>query len=90
MTLLAGRADVSSELLAWLNTKFAPTGVTISVATPLFQGGLIDSIRILEIIAWVERAIGRTIPDRDIRMDNFATVDRIAAVFVSEADHVPK
>ena len=84
MTTTAVRADFSSALLAWLNARFARDGVTIGLATPLFKDGLINSIRILEIIAWVERAIGRAIPDRDIRMDNFATVERIAAGFARE------
>lgn len=77
-----------AHMLAWLNLRLAPPGVSIAVDTPLFAGGLINSIRILEVIAWVERATGRTIPDAGIRMDNFATVARIAEVFVKEPEHV--
>ena len=58
-----------------------------ATATPLFADGLIDSIRILEIIAWVEQAIGRQIPDAQIRMDNFFSVERIAEVFLGEDHH---
>ncbi len=79
-----------TELLAWLNRKLAPPGTRIDGATPLFAGGLINSIRILEIIAWVERAIGRRVTDPEIRMDNFRTVERIADVFVAEASHVDR
>jgi acyl carrier protein len=43
---------------------------------------VINSIRVLELIAWTERAIGREIPDGQIRMDNFQTVTRIAEVFL--------
>jgi hypothetical protein len=39
---------------------------------------------VLELIAFTERAIGRTIPDRLIRLDNFHSVERIAFVFVRE------
>lgn len=77
-----------AELVAWLNRKLAPPGVVIGPATPLFAGRLIDSIRILEIIAWVERAIGRRVADSEIRMDNFHTAERIAAVFSPEPSHV--
>jgi acyl carrier protein len=80
------RAD---RLLEWLNRRFAPHAATpIAAATPLFAGGLINSIRILEIIAWVERETGRTIPDAQIRMDNCQTVERIADVFLQELEHV--
>ena len=76
-----GRDELLSELLAWLNRRLAPPGVLIVAATPLFAGGLINSIRVLDLIAWVEQAIGREIPDMEIRMDNFCTPERIAEAF---------
>ena len=75
-------------LLHWLNARYAPPGRTIAAETPLFEGRLIDSIRVLELIAWTERAIGREIADVDIRMDNFRTAARIAEVFL-DARPVP-
>ena len=84
----ADRDRFVRELVAWLNRRMAPPGATIDADTPLFAGGLINSIRILELIAWTERATGRTIPDARIRMDNFRTARRIAEVFVEEAEHV--
>ena len=74
-----------TDMLEWLNRRLAPPGVTIDADTPLFRTGIINSIRILELIAWTERATGRTIVDRDIRMDNFQSVGRIAEVFVEES-----
>ena len=78
------RATFLPELLAWLNRHFAPGGPCIVADTPLFAGGLIDSLRILELVAWTERAIGREIPDGSIRMDNFATPSCIAGLFARE------
>jgi len=72
------------EMVTWLNTGIARPGVIVDADTPLFEGGLIDSIRVLELIAWTEDAIGTAIPDARIRMDNFRTVRRIAEVFVRE------
>jgi hypothetical protein len=81
------RADAFlAELLAWLNARFAPAGPPITAETPLFAGGLINSMRILDLIAWTERASGRQVPDAQIRMDNFATPARIAALFAVEDD----
>lgn len=68
-------------MLAWLNERVAPPGVVIESDTPLFEDGLIDSMRILELIAWTERETGRIIPDEYVRMDNFRTPRRIAEVF---------
>ena len=71
------------EMVDWLNRRLVP-GMGVQADTPLFESGLIDSIRILKLIAWTERATGRRIPDAEIRMDNFRTVAMIAAVFTGQ------
>ncbi|MGH7505221.1 MAG: acyl carrier protein [Longimicrobiales bacterium] len=86
MTRSLEHARFMSELLAWVRTRLAPDGEAIDADTSLFEDGRIDSIRILELIAWTERELGRTIPDRWIRMDYFATVRRIADTFVGEGE----
>ena len=73
-------------MLAWLNEEVAPAGVLISAETQLFASRLLDSLRVLELIAFTEQAIGSTIPDSQIRMDNFQTVSRIAAVFLRQEE----
>ena len=75
-------------MLAWLNEDVAPKGVHVDAETPLFSTRLLDSLRVLELIAFTEQAIGLPIPDSHIRMDNFQTVARIAAVFLPLDDHV--
>jgi acyl carrier protein len=65
----------------WINRTLVPGGVTVDADTPLFANGLINSIRILKLIAWTEHLTGRRIPDKAIRMDNFRTVRRMADVF---------
>jgi acyl carrier protein len=82
----SARETLERELVTWLNERFAPDGPYIGADTPLFAGGLVDSLRILELIAWTERAIGREVPDRAIRTDNFACAARIAELFATE-DH---
>lgn len=84
---VASRGRFMEELLSWVRWRFTPD-VEIGPDTALFAEGGIDSIRILELIAWVERALGRTIPDRWIRMDHFATVRRIADTFGGGDTHV--
>jgi acyl carrier protein len=80
----SSREALEHELVAWLNERFAPDGPRIHAETLLFASGLLDSLRILELIAWTERAIGREIPDRAIRTDNFASAARIAALFATK------
>jgi len=82
MTMIS--VEFIPAMVAWLNRSVTGPGVTIDPDTQLFEGGLIDSIRVLELIAWTEEAIGAVIPDSRIRMDNFRTVARIAEVFLPE------
>ena len=58
----------------------APDNVTIQADTPLFEG-IIDSMKVLELIAWTEKETGQTIPDQKIVMSNFSTARRVAEVF---------
>lgn len=69
----------------WINRTLVPEGVTIDADTPLFANGLIDSIRILRLIAWTEHALDLRIPDSRIRMDYFRTVRTIADTFAVSA-----
>ncbi|HZI42289.1 MAG TPA: acyl carrier protein [Gemmatimonadaceae bacterium] len=77
-----------SETVAWINRTLVPAGVTIDADTPLFAGGLINSIRVLRLIAWTEHALGIRIPDARIRMDYFRTVRQIAITFAQGANDV--
>jgi acyl carrier protein len=72
------------DMVAWINARLAPPGARVTATTPLFADRIINSIKILDLIAWTERAIGRPVPDVQIRLDNFRSVERIADVFVAE------
>ena len=74
------------ELLDWLNRHHGREGRFIRRDTALFRERWLDSLAILELIAWTERAIGRTIPDEQIRMDHFRSVADIALQFVRGDD----
>jgi acyl carrier protein len=74
-------ATFVAETVEWVNRTLVPDGVTIDADTPLFANGLIDSIRVLRLIAWTEHALDLRIPDSRIRMDYFRTVRSIADTF---------
>ncbi len=76
-----------TRTIEWINRTLVPAGVVVDADTPLFATGLIDSLRILRLIAWTEHATGQRIADRSIRMDNFRTVRRIAEVFSSPREN---
>jgi acyl carrier protein len=49
--------------------------------TCLFESGLIDSMGILHLMAFVERTTGRKIPPRMVVMKHFRTVEAICQAF---------
>ena len=85
--MITRQEEFTSRMVIWLNEELAPKGVRIDADTLLFATRLLDSLKVLELIAFTEQAIGRPIPDSHIRMDNFQTVARIATVFVPLEDH---
>ena len=57
-------------------------GAMVDVDTPLFERKLIDSINILYLIGYVEKALGRRLTDDEIVMSNFRSVRVIAETFL--------
>jgi acyl carrier protein len=53
----------------------------VDPATPLFTGGLLDSLSILHLITAIEQLSGRPVPDELVVMKHFRTVDTITATF---------
>lgn len=81
MSTPMNHAAFIAHTVDWINRALVPEGVTIDADTPLFANGLIDSIRVLRVIAWTEHALELRIPDSRIRMDYFRTVRSIADTF---------
>ena len=57
--------------------------VAIDPDTYLFADGVVDSLGILTLIAFVEQQCGRPIPDSEVVMEHFRSVRTIAQHFQS-------
>lgn len=77
-----------AQTVDWITRTLVTEGVVIDADTPLFAEGLINSIRILRLIAWTEHALAVRIPDSQIRMDHFRTVKQIADHFARQPGDV--
>jgi hypothetical protein len=73
----------------WINGTLVPAGRHDRCRHAALRQWLIDSIRVLQLIAWTEHALVMRIPDARIRMDHFRTVRHIADAFAG-ADTVPE
>ena len=80
-------ATFENRLLAFIReTLLQHSRVPVDEETYLFDDGLVDSLKILTVIAFVEQETGRAIDDRDIVMANFRNVRAIARRFSPAVD----
>ena len=77
------RGELESRLLDFVHRILARAGqrIAVDVETGLFEEGVIDSLRILDLIAFVEESTGAKIPDSEVRLANFRSVRAMAAAF---------
>jgi acyl carrier protein len=75
--------ELEQRLLAFTRERLAPREVAagITVDTRLFEDRVIDSLKVLELIAFVQSEVGRKIPDAQIVLANFRSIATIARVF---------
>lgn len=71
------------DLLTFINLKLLKGKEPLKAKSKLFEDGYIDSMKILDLIAYVEKKIGKRIDDGEMVMSNFATVKQISDKFFS-------
>lgn len=65
---------------AALSAFFAERGKPLPAAdVDLFEREVIDSMELLELVMWLEERHGVEIPQEAMSVDNFRTLDRMAA-----------
>lgn len=77
--------ELEQRLLRFTREKLAEREVAdaITVDTRLFEDRVIDSLKVLELIAFLQSALDRKIPDAQVVLANFRTIATIARVFTS-------
>jgi acyl carrier protein len=79
--------DMAAELIRFINEALPEIHAGLRERphvdrhTCLFESGLIDSLGILHLMAFVEQATGRKIPPRMVVMKHFRTVEAICQAF---------
>lgn len=68
-----------TTLTDFINTTYEPPA-PVANDTELVRSEIVDSYGILDLIAFIETSFGVSIPDEDVRPDNFRTVDAMCAM----------
>jgi seryl-tRNA synthetase len=82
------REALEQRLLDFVRGKLiAPElSSTVDSQTRLFELRIVDSLKILELIAFIESVIGRKIPDAQVVLANFRSIETMARVFSVDGD----
>jgi len=77
--------EFERQLAHFINTTLLGGAGAVDRDTRLFEDGYMNSLRILDLIAVVEKTLGRRIPDRAVRLANFRTIATIVQAFHPDA-----
>jgi acyl carrier protein len=89
---IASPAEFSARLLHFINQELpkldrrSRAWAPVEADTPLFEGGVLDSLSILHLIAAIEDLRGRAVPDEMVVMKHFQSVAAITAAFCHPAN----
>jgi len=81
--------ELERQLVHFVNGTLLGGGDAVDRDTRLFEDGYMNSLRILDLIAMVEKSLGRRIPDRSVRLANFRTIATIVRVFHPDVGAAP-
>lgn len=71
---------LSDRIVGFINSTLLASGrEPVGIDTSLFDHGVLDSLQVLDLIAFVEAETARPLPDSAIRLANFRTAAMIAA-----------
>lgn len=65
--------DVKDVILGYLRSEVDTDGAHISEETPLL-GGVVDSLELMKLVAFIEEEFDVTLDDEDITVEHFRTV----------------
>jgi acyl carrier protein len=66
------------------NLLFSDNGFNYSDQTSFLEEGIVDSIGVLELVAFVEENFAFTVDDMDVTPDNFDSVERLGVYIRSK------
>lgn len=69
---------IADDLLTFINDEISlDPSQEIGLDTDLLLTGLVDSLGVVEIVAWIEDTTGGTVDPSDVVLEHFQTVQRM-------------
>jgi acyl carrier protein len=77
--------NVQKQLIGYFKEK---SDTSVDSKTLLLEEKVIDSMGVMELIAFIESKFGVEFTDDDLTVDNFKTIDSIMSVIMSKAGEI--
>jgi acyl carrier protein len=76
------QAEVAERIERYVRIQFrvATGDRRFSCSSPLFEAGYVDSVGVVELLAFISEEFAVNLPDEVLMSDEFSTIDGIAAV----------
>jgi acyl carrier protein len=73
---------IEDRIETFLRTTFriAADDPGFSRTGDLYENGYVDSVGIVELVAWLEKTFGVAIPESDMLSDDFSSVEGLARI----------
>ena len=68
---------MKSELIKFITEQLLNSSMTIDAERELLVSGILDSLAVMSLVAYIEKSIGKPIPPLDVTLDNFSSVNNI-------------
>lgn len=66
-----------SELAEYLQSRFSLDTNSLDDDVPLFSSGLLDSLNMVDVVAFIEETIGKTMTPEDLSFENLDSIGQI-------------
>lgn len=67
------------QLIDFIQTEIVLGSIAVSADTDLLLTGAVDSLGVIRITQWMEDSLGVAVDPGDVTLENFQTIERMAA-----------
>jgi acyl carrier protein len=78
--MLKSTRNIKDEVGKFILEEFLPKGYVLNDDVSLFDSGIIDSLGVIKLIAFIEEKFKIIINPSEVRIENFNTIDKITDI----------
>lgn len=76
--------NIKEEIKKFILEEFLPQGYKLKDDELLFDSGIIDSLGVIKLTAFIEEKFKTVINPSEVRIENFNTVNKIATIITEK------